>query len=132
MSNLMPKRVKFRKEQRGKLKGNATRGNYVAYGDYGLQSLEPHWLSARQIDAGRIASQFLEGTRVGATPVDPQHERRLPVALLDDLAPTLRPVLAQALHPPVGVIEARLRKKGLRPEGATVTVPPPLQPTKAF
>ncbi|MCE2874149.1 MAG: 50S ribosomal protein L16 [Planctomycetaceae bacterium] len=54
---MMPKRVKFRKEQRGKLKGNATRGNYVAYGDYGLQSLEPHWLSARQIDAGRIAAQ---------------------------------------------------------------------------
>jgi large subunit ribosomal protein L16 len=55
--SMMPKRVKFRKEQRGKLKGNATRGNYVAYGDYGLQSLEPHWLSARQIDAGRIAAQ---------------------------------------------------------------------------
>jgi large subunit ribosomal protein L16 len=55
--SMMPKRVKFRKEQRGKLKGNATRGNYGAYGDYGLQSLEPHWLSARQIDAGRIAAQ---------------------------------------------------------------------------
>jgi large subunit ribosomal protein L16 len=55
--SMMPKREKFRKEQRGKLKGNATRGNYVAYGDYGLQSLEPHWLSARQIDAGRIAAQ---------------------------------------------------------------------------
>jgi len=55
--SMMPKRVKCRKEQRGKLKGNATRGNYVAYGDYGLQSLEPHWLSARQIDAGRIAAQ---------------------------------------------------------------------------
>jgi len=55
--SMMPKRVKFRKEQRGKLKGNATRGNYVAYGDYGLQSLETHWLSARQIDAGRIAAQ---------------------------------------------------------------------------
>jgi large subunit ribosomal protein L16 len=55
--SMMPKRVTFRKEQRGKLKGNATRGNYVAYGDYGLQSLEPHWLSARQIDAGRIAAQ---------------------------------------------------------------------------
>jgi large subunit ribosomal protein L16 len=39
------------------MKGNATRGNYVAYGDFGLQSLETHWLSARQIDAGRIAAQ---------------------------------------------------------------------------
>ena len=53
----MPKRVKFRKQQRGKLKGCATRGNYVAFGDYGLQTLEPHWLSARQIEAGRIAAQ---------------------------------------------------------------------------
>ena len=57
MSNLMPKRVKFRKEQRGKLKGNASRGNYVAFGDYGLQTLESHWLTGRQIEAGRIAAQ---------------------------------------------------------------------------
>ncbi len=53
----MPKRVKYRKQQRGKLRGNATRGNYVAFGEFGLQSLEPHWLSARQIEAGRIAAQ---------------------------------------------------------------------------
>ena len=57
MSNLMPKRVKFRKEQRGKLRGNATRGNYVAFGDYGLQTLESHWLTGLQIEAGRIAAQ---------------------------------------------------------------------------
>ena len=55
--SMMPKRVKFRKQQRGKMKGNATRGNYVSYGEFGLQSLETHWLSARQIDAGRIAAQ---------------------------------------------------------------------------
>ena len=53
----MPKRIKFRKQMRGKLRGNATRGNYVAFGEYGLQSLEPHWVSARQIEAGRIAAQ---------------------------------------------------------------------------
>ena len=53
----MPKRIKFRKQMRGKLRGNATRGNYVAFGEYGLQSLEPHWLTARQIEAGRIAAQ---------------------------------------------------------------------------
>ena len=53
----MPKRIKFRKQMRGKLKGNATRGNFVAFGEYGLQSLEPHWVSARQIEAGRIAAQ---------------------------------------------------------------------------
>ncbi|MCL4211493.1 MAG: 50S ribosomal protein L16 [Phycisphaeraceae bacterium] len=53
----MPKRVKFRKQQRGKLRGKATRGNYVAFGDFGLQSLEAHWVSARQLEAGRIACQ---------------------------------------------------------------------------
>ena len=53
---LMPKRVKFRKQQRGRLRGSATRGNYVAFGDYGLQSLTAHWVSARQIEAGRIAA----------------------------------------------------------------------------
>ena len=53
----MPKRIKFRKQQRGTMRGNATRGNYVAFGDYGLQALETHWVSARQIEAGRIAAQ---------------------------------------------------------------------------
>lgn len=53
----MPKRIKFRKQMRGKLKGNATRGNYVAFGEFGLQSLETHWVTARQIEAGRIAAQ---------------------------------------------------------------------------
>jgi large subunit ribosomal protein L16 len=53
---MMPKRVLFRKSQRGKIKGNATRGNTVAFGDYGLQSLEPGWVSAREIEAGRVAA----------------------------------------------------------------------------
>ena len=53
----MPKRIKFRKQMRGKMKGNATRGNYVAFGEFGLQSLDTHWVSARQIEAGRIAAQ---------------------------------------------------------------------------
>lgn len=54
---LMPKRVKFRKSQRGKMKGNATRGNYVAFGEYGLQALDSAWITARQIEAGRVAAQ---------------------------------------------------------------------------
>src|ERR1700722_14906816 len=54
---MMPKRVKFRKSQRGKMKGNATRGNYVAFGEYGLQTLEPAWISAKEIEAGRVAAQ---------------------------------------------------------------------------
>jgi large subunit ribosomal protein L16 len=53
---LMPKRVKFRKTQRGIIRGNATRGNYVAFGEYGLQSLEGGWLSAEAIEAGRITA----------------------------------------------------------------------------
>src|SRR5215204_4369144 len=53
---MMPKRVKFRKSQRGRIKGNAQRGNYVAYGDFGLQALEGGWLSAEAIEAGRITA----------------------------------------------------------------------------
>ena len=53
---LMPKRVKFRKSQRGKVKGNAGRGNTVTFGEYGLQSLEGGWLSAEAIEAGRITA----------------------------------------------------------------------------
>ncbi len=56
----MPKRVKFRKSQRGKMKGNATRGNTVAFGEFGLQTLSASWISAKQIEAGRVAaSHFL-------------------------------------------------------------------------
>lgn len=53
---LMPKRVKHRKQQRGKIRGQATRGNTVAFGDFGLQVMEPGWITARQIEAGRIAA----------------------------------------------------------------------------
>jgi large subunit ribosomal protein L16 len=52
---MMPKRVKFRKSQRGKIRGNATRGNTVAFGEYGLQALHPAWITAKQIEAGRVA-----------------------------------------------------------------------------
>ncbi|MFA5853164.1 MAG: 50S ribosomal protein L16 [Spirochaetales bacterium] len=52
---LLPKRVKYRKQQRGKEKGNAQRGNTIAFGEYGLMCLEPHWLTNRQIEAARIA-----------------------------------------------------------------------------
>jgi len=52
----MPKRVKYRKSQRGTMKGNATRSNYVAFGDYGLQALETSWITARTIEAGRVAA----------------------------------------------------------------------------
>ncbi len=52
---LMPKRVKYRKAQRGRMNGVATRGATVAFGDFGLKALEPGWISARQIEAARVA-----------------------------------------------------------------------------
>ena len=54
---LLPKRVKFRKQQRGTMKGNASRGNKVSFGDFGLQVTEGGWLTARQVEAGRIAAR---------------------------------------------------------------------------
>jgi large subunit ribosomal protein L16 len=54
---LMPKRVKHRKSQRGRIKGNATRGNKVVFGDFGLQALQGGWIKAQTIEAGRIAAQ---------------------------------------------------------------------------
>jgi large subunit ribosomal protein L16 len=56
---LMPKRVKFRKQHRGRVKGEAHRGNEVSFGEYGLQALEAGWISARQIEAARIAINHL-------------------------------------------------------------------------
>jgi large subunit ribosomal protein L16 len=57
---LMPKRVKHRKSQRGRIKGNATRGNRVVFGDFGLQCMQGGWVSAQTIEAGRVAaSQYL-------------------------------------------------------------------------
>ncbi|MDR1486281.1 MAG: 50S ribosomal protein L16 [Planctomycetaceae bacterium] len=53
----MPKRVKHRKIQRGRIKGEATRGNDVVFGDYGLQTIQGGWISAATIEAGRIAAQ---------------------------------------------------------------------------
>ena len=52
---LMPKRVKHRKVFRGRMKGKATRGNLVTYGEYGLQATEPGWVTSQQIEAARVA-----------------------------------------------------------------------------
>lgn len=52
---MMPKRVKHRKEQRGRMKGLSYRGCFVSYGEYGLQALEPAWITAQQIEAARVA-----------------------------------------------------------------------------
>lgn len=52
---LMPKRVKWRKQMRGRMKGRASRGTEISFGDYGLQAIEPGWVTARQIEAARRA-----------------------------------------------------------------------------
>ena len=52
---LMPKRTKYRRVQRGRMKGAASRGNKVAYGEYGIQALEPGWITGNQIEAARVA-----------------------------------------------------------------------------
>jgi large subunit ribosomal protein L16 len=52
---LMPKKVKYRKQQRGRMRGSPQKGASLEFGEYGLQALEPIWLTARQIEAGRIA-----------------------------------------------------------------------------
>jgi large subunit ribosomal protein L16 len=52
---LMPKRVKFRKSQRGRMAGKAHRGSSVAFGDFGLKAMECHWITSRQIEACRVA-----------------------------------------------------------------------------
>ena len=52
---LLPKRVKYRKQQRGRMKGVASRGNYVAYGEYGIAACEPGWITGNQIEAARVA-----------------------------------------------------------------------------
>ena len=52
---LSPRRTKFRKQQRGRMRGKATRGNTLSFGEYGLQALEPSWITSRQIEAGRRA-----------------------------------------------------------------------------
>ena len=52
---LLPKRVKYRKQQRGRMKGAASRGNKIAYGEFGIQAMEPGWITGNQIEAARVA-----------------------------------------------------------------------------
>ena len=63
---LMPKRVKYRKQMRGRMRGRASRGAKVTFGDYGLQAVEPCWMTSRQIEAARRA--IVRSVRRGAIP----------------------------------------------------------------
>ena len=79
---LMPKRVKYRRVQRGRMTGKATRGNKVTYGEFGLQAQEPSWITSNQIEAARVA--MTRYTKRGGQvwikifPVSPSTRRRLP------------------------------------------------------
>ena len=57
---LLPKRTKYRKQHRGRMTGKATRGNVIAYGDYGIMATEPCWIKANQIEAARIVNRYVE------------------------------------------------------------------------
>ena len=75
---LMPKKVKYRKQQRGRMTGKAWRGSDVSFGDYGLKAMEPCWLTDRQIEAARVAmTRFIKrgGQDLGArVPREAHHE----------------------------------------------------------
>ncbi len=63
---LLPKRVKYRRVHRGRLTGKAYRGNKVTYGDFGLQALEPAWITSNQIEAARVAmTRYMQAFRSG-------------------------------------------------------------------
>ena len=68
---LMPKRVKHRKQQRGKMRGRAYRGNKVTYGDFGIMAMEPTWITSNQIEAARVAMTF--GSKYSLTNPYPQN-----------------------------------------------------------
>ena len=65
---MMPKKVKFRKQQRGRRRGVATRGAKVSFGDFGLQAMEAGWVTARQIEAARIAMTSRQARREDLDP----------------------------------------------------------------
>ena len=98
---LMPKRIKHRKVMRGRVKGYATRGNTVSFGEFGLQSLEPAWITARVIEAGRVAAtHFL------------RREGKVYIRIFPDKPYTAKP------------LETRMGKGKGEPEGWVAVVKP--------
>lgn len=98
---LMPKRVKYRKAHRGKVRGNATRGNTVVFGEFGIQTTEAGWITARQIEAGRVAAtHFLH------------REGRVYIRVFPDKPYTKKP------------LEVRMGKGKGEPEGWVAVVKP--------
>ena len=90
---LMPKKVKYRKQQRGRRTGKAFRGGALAFGDYGLKALEPAWITDRQIEASRVAiTRFIK--RGGKLGVVIHGSKSLPLGAGPDLRPSGRRHLA--------------------------------------
>ena len=74
---LLPKRVKYRRVHRGRMKGKASRGNTVTYGDWGLQATEPSWITSNQIEAARIAmTRYTKRGGSRSSPISPSPRSR--------------------------------------------------------
>ncbi len=135
---LMPRRVKYRKKQRGRIRGNASRGNTVAFGDWGLQSLEPGHITAATIEACRIAAtQYIRGegklyirifphksvtarpleTRMGKGKGDPDHWVAVvkPGTVLFELAGVSHEAARECLARVAYKLPVRVRLVGRRP-----------------
>ena len=112
---LMPKRVLHRKQQRGRIRGQATRGNTVSFGEFGLQSADSGWLSARHIEAGRVAATHYlhrEGrVYIRVFPDKPTTKKPLetmPVAFLEMLLWGVSVLMAPPLSTLPGMIGSHL------------------------
>lgn len=136
---LMPRRVKHRKSQRGRIRGNASRGNTVAFGDWGLQSMEPGHISANTIEACRIAAtQYVRGegklyirifphksvtarpleTRMGKGKGEPDHWVAVvkPGTILFELAGVSQEAARECLARVAYKLPVRVRLVGRRPQ----------------
>ena len=136
---LMPRRVKHRKSQRGRIRGNASRGNTVAFGDWGLQSMEPGHISAATIEACRIAAtQYVRGegkiyirifphkpvtarpleTRMGKGKGEPDHWVAVvkPGTILFELAGVSQEAARECLARVAYKLPVRVRLVGRRPQ----------------
>ena len=96
---LMPKKVKYRKQQRGRMAGKAWRGSDVSFGDYGLRALEPAWITDRQIEAARVAmTRFIKrGGKIWVRVFPDKPITKKPVIIVNKNKP---PAFVHILHKP--------------------------------
>ena len=120
---LSPKRTKYRRPHRGRMKGKATRGNTIAFGDFALQALEPCWLTARQIEAGRRA--MTRYARMGSGKGDPDYWVAVikPGKILYEMKGVSEPVARAAMR--IASYKMPVKTQFLvRPETSETTVRP--------